>query len=89
MARGLIAAHVRSDPFALQEQFHRLVGQPHVQLLMDQRIGNTVEVVFDRNVIVDVDLGFGQAASSEGLCRAGKKRDCSLTNQLSREPSSF
>jgi hypothetical protein len=46
-----------SDACALVEEFHDLRTQPHIELLLDQRIGHGVVMAFDFDVIVNIDPG--------------------------------
>src|SRR6187401_1110531 len=54
----LVTALVRRHPVAVLEKLDRVGGQPDVDRLMHQGIGDTVEVVLDRDMVVDVDGSF-------------------------------
>ena len=67
-------------PFALLKELHRLVGQPHVQLLVNELMGNAVKVLFHDHVIINVDLGLGPVGQLEG--RGGQRQQLSLFQRL-------
>jgi hypothetical protein len=39
------------------EEFHHLGTQPHIELLLEQRVGYGVGVAFDFHMVIDIDPG--------------------------------
>ena len=60
------ATHMGRHALAVLKQLDGLVRQPHVELLVDQRMGRAVEVFFHSHVIVDVNLGLGPGGQLKG-----------------------
>ena len=52
------AAYVTGDALAFVEELHGVVGGTAPELLANERIGNTVVVIIEADVIVDVDAYF-------------------------------
>ena len=67
-AAWLIISHMDGHALGGLEKFHRVRGHAHIHLLMDQGIGNAVEVVFHRHMVVDID----QTANSKGTGGRGQ-----------------
>ena len=55
------------------KELHGGVSLADIQLLMDQLVGNAVEVVVDHNVIIDVGLGLRPEGQLEGRGRQGQR----------------
>jgi len=51
-----VAAHVRSDAFALEEAFDRRVSHAHPDVLAHQRVRRAVVVPIRFDVVVDTDF---------------------------------
>lgn len=62
-----MATEVGRHTFAVLKQLHRFVGQPHVELLVDELIRGAVEVLLHGHVIVNVDLGLGPVGHPSDL----------------------
>ena len=59
VSSGQLASAVSGYSFAALEQLDRRVSQARIQLLMDELIGNTVVVLVDHHMVVDVDRRSG------------------------------
>ena len=55
--------------FAVLKQLEGFVGQPYVELLVDELMRNAVEVFLHSHVIVNIDLGLGPIGQLEGCGR--------------------
>jgi hypothetical protein len=58
VAPGRVAAAMGSNPPVIEEDFDGGLGRPHVDLFVDERVGDTVVVLFEFDVVVDIDAGF-------------------------------
>ena len=59
---------MRGDSSALEEDLHGGIGEAHIELFMNQLIGNAVVVVIHLDVVIDIDPGafpFGKDVSDE------------------------
>ena len=76
--------------FALVEEFHHLRTQPHVELLLDQRIGHGVVVAVDFHMVINIDPGKFPLGIFIGLDGRGRRAGrSSVSNSCWREPGSF
>jgi hypothetical protein len=66
--------------FAVLKQLHGLVGQPHVQSLVDEGVGRAVEVLLHHHMIINVDLGAGPGGQLEG--RGGQGQEAAFFQRL-------
>jgi hypothetical protein len=55
---GSVGATMGSDAPVIEEDLDGGLGSPHVDLFVDERVGDTVVVLFELDVVVDVDAGF-------------------------------
>ena len=75
-----MATEVGRHAFAVLKEFHRLVRQPHVELLVDELMRRAVKVFVHRHVIVNVDLGLGPVGQFEG--GGGQRQQLALFQHL-------
>jgi hypothetical protein len=73
-------APVGRHALAVLKEFDGLVGQTHVQLLVNELIRSAVEVVLHRHMIVNVDLGLGPVGQLEG--RGGQRQQPAFFQRL-------
>jgi len=48
---------MRSHSSSLEEDLHQGIREPDIEPLMDELVGNTVIVMIEFNVIIDIDPG--------------------------------
>lgn len=66
---GAIDAGVHRDATVAKEDFHRTLGNPQVDFLVDESIGDAVVVVLELDIVVDVDTGLFPQGELVGLRR--------------------
>ena len=57
MAAFQVRAPVTGHAFALVQQFDHVEGEPHIELLFDQRIGHGGVMALDLDMVIDIDAG--------------------------------
>jgi hypothetical protein len=69
-----VAAQMRGDPAALEEDLYRRIRQADLHFFMNQLIGNTVVVAIHLDVVIDIDPGRFPLSEDESMNREGLER---------------
>ena len=67
-------SHVGGHPLAFLESFYGMGGQPDIEFVVDELVGDAVEMFVDFNVVVDVDGGQFPFGVLVKVCREEKVR---------------